>query len=764
MKTWRRSICLGSLLLVPLAAHANNQHFALAATGRFDELARLIEAEEQPAKKPLRTADRHALCFAYSKIKRYDKLLPCLDQLEDRIRSGDLRTRLLGLDDGTPTVHVMRADALIELGQYADAIEEAQKGLTWLREADSDDLDMIVHLMAAVSLAATLEGDREAGSNYARELDEFQLGLLGRDYVGTKAMALGRVYMALGEFDKAVKAIESDTTFGLRSFLDNLVSGATLRGVNNWLWAELPRDFMITKAYFETGRIDEARIGYDELLGIPQVRANGEIYWQLLSDRARIHELDGEIDKALERYREAVEVIERQRLSINTETNKIGFVGDKQAVYGRLVDALYRAGRIEQTFEYIERSKARALVDLLATKNELKGASLVALTEADRLAIEQAPADMDALASNAQREAEAARLTEELRRNDPELASLVSVTAVPIAEIQARLLPDEVVLQYYLSGEQLFVGAVTKDAVSMQRVAAGDLTAKVRRLRVTIQEDEDEARTRDYAKELYELLRGPVRPLATGKSLLVVPHGVLHYLPFAALYDGSDYLMQSTLIRFLPSASTIRFLRTPSGTQKDPVLVLANPDLQDPAMDLPFAETEGKFIAQNIPASEIFARAQASEEIFKSRAPAFRMLHVASHGEFNGADALQSRLLLAKSGTEDGSLTVGDLYNMRLDADLVTLSACETGLGKVQTGDDVLGLTRGFLFAGSSNIVASQWKVDDQATGVLMQHFYANLSQGKPKREALREAQRETRKTFAHPFYWAAFYLTGLGV
>jgi tetratricopeptide (TPR) repeat protein len=168
MKTWRRSICLGSLLLVPLAAHANNQHFALAATGRFDELARLIEAEEQTAKKPLRTADRHALCFAYSKIKRYDKLLPCLDQLEERIRSGDLRTRLLGLDDGTPTVHVMRADALIELGQYADAIEEAQKGLKWLREADSDDLDMIVHLMAAVSLAATLEGDREAGSNYAR--------------------------------------------------------------------------------------------------------------------------------------------------------------------------------------------------------------------------------------------------------------------------------------------------------------------------------------------------------------------------------------------------------------------------------------------------------------------------------------------------------------------------------------------------------------------------------------------------------------------
>jgi CHAT domain-containing protein len=109
-------------------------------------------------------------------------------------------------------------------------------------------------------------------------------------------------------------------------------------------------------------------------------------------------------------------------------------------------------------------------------------------------------------------------------------------------------------------------------------------------------------------------------------------------------------------------------------------------------------------------------------------------------------------------------LTVDELYGIRLDADLVTLSACETGLGKVLNGDDVVGLTRGFLYAGSSNVVASLWEVDDLATSELMKRFYTNMKSGIPKRDALRQAQLETKKEFPHPFYWAAFFLTGQGI
>ena len=156
-------------------------------------------------------------------------------------------------------------------------------------------------------------------------------------------------------------------------------------------------------------------------------------------------------------------------------------------------------------------------------------------------------------------------------------------------------------------------------------------------------------------------------------------------------------------------------------------------------------------------------RKEATEEAFKRLAPGFRYIHVASHGEFNASDALQSRLMLVKSDSDDGSLSVGELYGVRLDADLVTLSACETGLGKVLNGDDVLGLTRGFLYAGTSNVAASHWPVDDLATAELMKRFYQNLLKGVPMLDALRQAQIEIRREFPHPFYWAAFFLTGLG-
>ena len=149
-----------------------------------------------------------------------------------------------------------------------------------------------------------------------------------------------------------------------------------------------------------------------------------------------------------------------------------------------------------------------------------------------------------------------------------------------------------------------------------------------------------------------------------------------------------------------------------------------------------------------------------AKSAFKRYGEGFRYLHIASHGTFNADSPLTSALLLAKDAENDGTLTVGELYSMRLNADLVTLSACETGLGKIANGDDVVGLTRGFLYAGSRSIVASLWKVDDEATAYLMTRFYGALK-GTSKREALRLAQLETRKKYPHPYYWAAFQLTG---
>jgi CHAT domain-containing protein len=153
-------------------------------------------------------------------------------------------------------------------------------------------------------------------------------------------------------------------------------------------------------------------------------------------------------------------------------------------------------------------------------------------------------------------------------------------------------------------------------------------------------------------------------------------------------------------------------------------------------------------------------RKDANEAALRQYGSGFRYLHFATHGEFNSDAPLKSALLLSRDREHDGLLTVDKLYSMKLDADLVTLSACETGLGKIANGDDVVGLTRGFLYAGASSIVASLWKVDDKATSYLMTRFYDNLERS-DKREALRQAQRDTLGRYAHPYYWAAFQLTG---
>jgi CHAT domain-containing protein len=204
----------------------------------------------------------------------------------------------------------------------------------------------------------------------------------------------------------------------------------------------------------------------------------------------------------------------------------------------------------------------------------------------------------------------------------------------------------------------------------------------------------------------------------------------------------------------------LKLLRPAQVTAGVQLLALGNPDLGDSKLDLQFAEGEARTVASLFPDSRLLVRKDASETNFRKAGSAFRRIHFATHGMFRADAPLSSGLFLAKDTDNDGVLTVGELYSTHLNADLVTLSACETGLGKIANGDDIVGLTRGFLYAGARSIVASLWSVDDRATAQLMESFYRNLAH-MSKLEALRQAQINTRRAFPHPFFWAAFQLTG---
>ncbi|MFC3204254.1 CHAT domain-containing protein [Alteromonas oceani] len=262
---------------------------------------------------------------------------------------------------------------------------------------------------------------------------------------------------------------------------------------------------------------------------------------------------------------------------------------------------------------------------------------------------------------------------------------------------------------------------------------------------------------------MHETLIEPLQSSLTADKLVIVPHGPLHYLPFAALYDGADFMLEQYSLRVLPSASVMAYLKTPQRSGQTTMLALGNPALGDPALDLPGAQNEVRALSNVVPDTVVAVRERATESLFKRYAARVPVLHIASHGEFNPEEPLSSRLLLVGDESNDGSLTVGELYDLELNSELVTLSACQTGLGDVQSGDDVIGLTRGFLFAGAANIVASLWMVDDEATARLMVNLYNNL-QNQDKQQSLRNAQLSVKNNYqAHPYYWAAFQLTGSG-
>ncbi len=755
----------------------------LLMSARYGELQKLVEAEIRQS-GVANTAKLFPLCVSYSALKRYDKLFECCDRLESNVRKGDKsnvdfeemarRNPLIGgiaksrfsnkketIGDVSLWPYLLRAEAYIDLAQYEKAIEEAKKAYD-RAPAGAQQKSNHIFAMRALSLAYALNGNREEAQRVVNELENtktpYPYTLLEAD----KNIGLTRTYLALKEFQKAMNVIQRDDSSWFRGVAD-MAAGASLKGESMFVWQQLPKLFMQNKCLMETGQIQAAKKGYDEMLKVPQTRVNGQIYWMILYDRGRIAEREDKLKEAISFYRQSIDIIEQQRSSINTEASKIGFVGNKQSVYQRLISSMYADGQYSAAFEYVERSKSRALVDMLATKKDF----------ANKTGDERAIHDLLVRNTNEEKELQVQDISlnksetrsimiknrEKLMEQSPELASLVSVTSLAAAEIQSNIPKDEVLIEYYYGEKDMFAFILSAQGLKAVKLDSDNLAENIQQFRKLL-ESPVSSDYMELSRELYNRLIRPLESFLDNQKIIIVPHGAMHYLSFNALHDGKRYLIERYSIRILPSASVIKYLQAKKVSKPADILVFGNPDLGDPLYDLVYAQNESIAVARTLPKSRVLLRKEATETAFNKYGQGFKFIHFATHGQFNADTPLKSALMLAKDAESDGMLTVDKLYSTKLDADLVTLSACETGLGKIANGDDVVGLTRGFLYAGSRSIVASLWKVDDLATADLMTQFYTNMKT-LDKREALRQAQLQTKKKYDHPFYWASFQLTG---
>jgi CHAT domain-containing protein len=269
-----------------------------------------------------------------------------------------------------------------------------------------------------------------------------------------------------------------------------------------------------------------------------------------------------------------------------------------------------------------------------------------------------------------------------------------------------------------------------------------------------------EQSTRQALTSLYTVLVAPVEAHleemvsegtgAPGK-LVIVPHGLLHQVPFHALFDGERYLLERFEISYAPSAKVYSLCQQQTPSVSDKALVMS---VADPL--IPAVTEEARAVARHLPGAEVLSDEQATTRALRGASPGCRVLHLASHGQFRSDNPMFSSLKL-----HDGWLTAADVMQLELAGALVTLSACESGRNEVFGGDELIGLTRAFLGVGAATLVVSLWLVQDEATARLMENYYERLREGVGPARALRAAQLAIKDEHPHPYYWAPFVVVG---
>jgi CHAT domain-containing protein/tetratricopeptide (TPR) repeat protein len=541
-------------------------------------------------------------------------------------------------------------------------------------------------------------------------------------------------------------------------------------------------------------------------------------HWALL-DRQR-----GDLHQALGRIEEALRIIESVRSRVTGEKLRITFLASKRAWYELDIDLRLRLeekepgqGHAAAALETSERARARGLLDLIAEgrinvqegiapqlkRREMElGARLSWIQEQIGLAPDPTSvpaAELRAQLDEVGREME--QLEEEIRFQHPRYAQVRYPTPLRLGQIQDLLDEGTTLLEYFVGREGSFLFVVTREGFSAHRLPPADvLRQKVQDLRTILLRSSilTVGRFRREAGGLHDILLGPLAArLERTPDLLISPDGPLTVLPFEVLltdsfrgasYKDLSYLLREHSVSYVPSASVLAGLREPRpapevddrirkrlvafGDPIYPAAQLAASPLRGPvspatAPQLPGTGREVDAIAGLYPEAEVvcYLRGEATEENVKANPllQTAQRIHFATHGLVDEARPHLSGLMLTRlpDSREDGLLQVHEIFNLRLDADLVTLSACETGLGEQVTGEGMVGLTRAFLYAGARSLVVSLWPVSDQSTPELMTSFYRHLGDARTKTAALRQAKLERIEAGVEPHRWAPFILAG---
>jgi CHAT domain-containing protein/Tfp pilus assembly protein PilF len=608
-----------------------------------------------------------------------------------------------------------------------------------------------------------LKKELDEALGYYEQASEINLRLDNRSGQATTLHNIGRVYYLKEEPRRALEYFQQ--ALSIDRELKNSPGMAVALNSLGQAAGGLPEEKDRALGYYEQARVIFERLGD---------RPNQAT---VLGNVGSFYEGEGDKLKALDAYLKGIKQLELSRASMTVEEIKAA-LAEPSAFAAKAALLLIGMGRGREAFDLIELARARTFLDRLGnvrpnifhtkdTRLVREEQELSAELAALQRNLRQKRGDQGAApgeVSSAEAEYAAAQhryelLLTRLKLANPEYASLRSVKTLKLPEIQQQLTEDITLLSYFVMGEKTLAFVITRDSFHAVEIPVkeNDMIALIRWFRRFASPADLGTTT---MKQLHDWLLTPVEPYIRTRTVGIIPHRLLHYVPFAALTDGRRYFSEDHTLFYLPSASVLRFVREKSRPARPPLLALAQSEA-DGLPYLPYADDEAEAVAR-LYGTRALTTAEASQSSFLRRAGEAGIIHIAAHAELDTDSPLFYHISLGRHRDDDGILEVREVYNLNLPkVGLVVLSACRTQVGLPSQGDDIVALNRAFIYAGAPTVIASLWSVEDESARELMISFYKHLKGGMSKAEALGAAQDETRRTHPNPYYWAAFVLTG---
>ena len=616
--------------------------------------------------------------------------------------------------------------------------------------------------------AALLQNDRNKARRELKKAE--RLYLREKNPNGAASVKLTEAALELSgeKYENALKVIRDaekllkKTESRRLKLLAQWLRGETLRNLNQFKRTEI----LLTASFAEAIRTEQLNLAQICLISL------GNLALQTNDNRT-----------AKGYFKKAVKMIETLREPLPAEEFRMAFLGNKLAPFESLAKLYLTENELEKAFLMIEKGRARTLSENLdgafvgqndKTSSKLRKQSANLREELNWFYSRLNRAEAGEFES----------LQKETRKREKQIADVMrqiestrSDTARVTSKHQSCRKQDSLkLLQNKLGKQKALVEFVSFDGMISAFVIAdktidfvadlamepeifglleglqfqfGALRFGKQNLCAFIPDLKNRADA--YLQKLYEKLIKPLEAFIGSLDLVVVPAGPLHYVPFHALNDGKKYLIEMREIVHSPSAAIWRFLSNEPAKKTRNALLIGFAD-----DNIPSVNEEIETLQKIFSVATAFTDKKATFENYTENADKFDVLHLACHGQFRPDNPMFSSLHLA-----NGFVTVRDIYAQNLKAQLVTLSACETGLSKIFAGDEIVGLARGFLSAGAKSLVLSLWTVSDEATTELMKHFYTCLQRGESVAASLRMAQITFINRCEHPYFWASFISIG---